>query len=580
MNIFEFIKTHVHIADVVQEYVTLKRAGLYLKGRCPFHDEKTASFTVSPHREIFYCFGCHKGGDVVTFVSEIERCTVLEAAHQLAERYNLEIPRTMSNKNMPDTDGKNMYQHVGACELFARWCHEQLLSDAHARDYFAKRGIVESTMRNFTLGYFPEKGIDSLLVRARSDGFLAQDLIDASVIAEGKFGLYSSFAERLIFPIKDHLGRVCGFGGRIFRQDDQRPKYYNSPDHDFFVKGRMLFGLDRAKKSMQEKQEAFLVEGYTDCIAMVQAGHINTVASLGTACTPEQCKMLARYVCSLNLMYDGDTAGQEAMVRMAHMLWSADMEPYVIVLPASEDPASFLQENINIDGLLSQRQDIFLFYMNRIGADYHTKTLQERVRLVRDLLAIIAALHDPLKQNVLLQKAAVTFGIPMQTLVESIGKSALRTEYRRDNEPAVVPPHTCLEDLIFVSLINGKITLDVDDEDFLKSVCSGLTRLLIEKFLIYNKTNTSNVNLNAFLEHLSIEEKRLAAHIIIEYGDVQENVGDIALKLLRKREWKKRVRDITARLKKAEEEGSHDSFAQISQEFNILKAKMKEKGVL
>ena len=591
MNIFEFIKSRISIVDVVQEYVTLKRAGLYHKGRCPFHDEKTASFTVSPHREIFYCFGCHKGGDAVTFISEIERCTPIEAARHLAERYSIDVPETIPTKIFTEVASKNIQRHSAICSLFAQWCHERLTKSDRAGEYFKKRDIVEASVRNFMLGYFPEQALGELLAYMKSHGFLARDLIDSSLIAEGKFGLYSPFAERLIFPINDHLGRVCGFGGRIFREDDQRPKYYNSQEHDFFSKGRILFGLDRAKKAMQTKQTVFLVEGYLDCIAMVQAGYTNTVASLGTACTSDQCKILARYVRSLNLVYDGDAAGREAMVRMAHVLWSANIEPYVIALPAQEDPASFLQKNKNLDALISRAQDVFLFYMNYVGADYHNKTLQERLDLIQELLATIAMLNDRLMQNFLLQKAAATFNISLQTLVESSEKLGAR----REKSATVGVPNvssemsgdyvrsTPLEDLVFASLIGSKKALSAEDEELVATACSGPTGLLIEKFLIYNKSipdHRQDFNFGAFLESLDIEEKRLAAHIIIEHGEVPEDFKERALKLLWKREWKRKVCDITARLKQAESSKNHEFFARISQEFDTLKKKMKEKGIL
>ena len=257
MNLFSFIKERISILDVINEYVTLKKTGGYHKGTCPFHHEKTASFTVSPDKQIFYCFGCHLSGDVISFIARIENCSQKDAAQLLVEKYDLQLPSNLSfETSEKNTEIKNHYFAV--CKAFALWCHEQLLKNPVAQAYFKNRKFDTENFSYFTLGYFPSgnASISDLLYAMKRQSILPRDLIDAQILAEGRTTLYSPFEERLIFPIKDALGRYCGFGGRIFKEHDTRPKYYNSRENEYFIKGSLLFNLDKAKKE-SKKQASF-----------------------------------------------------------------------------------------------------------------------------------------------------------------------------------------------------------------------------------------------------------------------------------------------------------------------------------
>ena len=283
MNLFSYLKSRIAILDVINQYTTIRKTGHYWKGCCPFHSEKTASFMVSPDKNIFYCFGCHAGGDVITFIARAENLSPLQAAQHLVERYSISLPENLESpaKNHDkDIVQKKQYWHL--CDLVAQWCHSNLLKSSAGLQYFKQRGISQSTMTNFCLGYFPQgvRAIKSLLEFVQPYNYLAQDLISASILAEGKAQLYSPFEERLMFPIKDHLSRYCGFGGRTFAVADERSKYYNSKENSYFLKGSLIFGFDLAKQSIQKQEAALLVEGYTDCIAMVQHGFTNTVAMI------------------------------------------------------------------------------------------------------------------------------------------------------------------------------------------------------------------------------------------------------------------------------------------------------------
>ena len=375
MNLFSYIKTKVSIIDVVNEYTHLKRAGLYYKAHCPFHHEKTASFTVSPGKEIFYCFGCHANGDVISFIAGMEHCSPLEAVKHLADRYHVEMPSELMLEEA-DIDIKKRDGYFHVCKTVASWCNEQLMSNPPVLTYVQSRGINQASINAFMLGYFPGgiKSIKLLLQSMGAENIMASDLLEAHILQEGSRALYSPFEERIIFPIKDHLGRFCGFGGRIYKSDDTRPKYYNSRESPNFEKGSLLFGLDLAKKSIKESETVFLVEGYTDCIAMVQHGYPQAVATLGTACTLEHLKHLSRYASAVYVVYDGDAAGQQAMLRLAELCWQCSMDMYTIILPSQEDPASLLVSGKSLAPYVAQAQDIFSYFMASLGENFGAKT--------------------------------------------------------------------------------------------------------------------------------------------------------------------------------------------------------------
>jgi DNA primase len=418
MNIFTFIKSRISIVDVINEYATLRKAGGYWKARCPFHHEKTGSFTVSPHKEIFYCFGCHKSGDVISFIADVENCSQIEAAKYIAERYQIELPEDLQSSHSQQE--KNHYQDI--CTTVADWCHEHLKKSPSVLAYLNQRDITEQSIDYFKIGYFPSGliAIKNLIHEMKNQNILVDDLIEAAIIAQGKTVLYSPFEERIIFPIADTMGNYCGFGGRIFKPNDQRPKYYNSHENDFFSKGSLLFGLDMAKKAIQETGHVFLVEGYTDCVAMAQHGYRNAVATLGTACTLQHLKLLARYANDVYVLYDGDAAGKQAILRLTQLCWQANTELKVIELPEGEDPASFLEKEGDLKALIAQAQDIFGFFIASMGTNFKTKSLNERVNLTRKLLETIASVDDALKADMLLQQAASTLGMPLATLTREM----------------------------------------------------------------------------------------------------------------------------------------------------------------
>lgn len=591
MSLFKFVKQNAPILDVVNAYTTLKQAGLYWKGCCPFHSEKTASFTVSPHKNIFYCFGCHVGGDAIAFIEKVENCSPLQAAEYLIERFSLAIPQelqTKERKAYPAPDDKKQYWHL--CEHIAAWCHQQLLRSPTAIAYLTKRGIEKNTLTTFMLGFFPsgQYALKSLIEYVKNHNYLLDDLINANIVGVTKSTLFSPLEDRIIFPIKDHLGRSCGFGGRIFKENDTRPKYYNSKENPYFYKGSLLFGLDCAKKSIQQTTIAFLVEGYMDCITMVHHGIHNTVATLGTACNLEHLKTLSRYCKTVYVLFDGDNAGQKAMLKLTELAWQVNLELKVICLPTTDDPASFLAKGGSIIELLPQAKDIFMFFIAHLGTDFYTKTVHEKVHITKSLLLLITHLEEPLKQDFLLQTAAKTFAIPFESLKKELARLLKRPEPQKSSvnaqESQVTQPLTMvsydlkkisdLEKKLFSVIINNMEALQSNfDFEIIDSFSEPLKTIL--KTLFEKKGENPAFDFGDFFELLTIPEKDITNKILFMYQTYDEIKSfDQLFYQFTKNQWKSKINTLKLQLAKAHKEGNEHTVKKLLSDFQLLKQKL------
>jgi len=586
MNLFSFVKSQLSILDVIGEYTKLKKAGTYWKAHCPFHHEKTASFTVSPHREIFYCFGCHMGGDLISFIAKVENCTQLEAAQHLVERYQLEVPEAISKAPSQDPDEKNRYFQL--CETVSLWCHDGLKKSPSILHYLNNRGFNSQTIDLFKIGYFPGglRHVKSLIAHVRTKSILTDDLLEAKIISEGRNILYSPFEERIIFPIKDHLGRFCGFGGRIFKRNDQRAKYYNSHENNFFNKGSILFGLDLAKKSIQEKEELFLVEGYTDCIAMVQHGFANTVATLGTSCTAHHLKMLSRYAHQLYVLYDGDAAGQKAIMRLTELCWQVSMELKVIQLPEGEDPASFLRSGGNIKTEVDQAKNIFSFFVSNLGEGFAEKSLNKKIQLVKKLIGTIKNIPEPVKRDIILKNASKTLEIPFESLYCELEKQLNKKnkkEAESSEKPKVVQaPNNSekagisLEKRILFAILNNVSFFNEDNEDYLITCLSAPSNSILQKLLTLKKQpSTDPLTFSRLFELLDERERQYASMTLLQIDEtVTAQSFHHMLRQLQKKTWKNVVQNIKNKLALAQQENNVQEVENILSRFSRLKKKL------
>ncbi len=559
MNIFNYIKAHISILDVVKEYAQLKKAGLYWKAPCPFHNEKDASFTVSPHREIFYCFGCHAGGDVISFIEKVEGATPLEAAKFLVDRYNIDIPENIELAKIEgNSEEKKIYFNL--CQEVSSWAHQELLRSHEALEYLSARKINKKSIENFNLGYFPggQQGVRRLLNAVKKKNIMPHDLMDAHIINEGKGYMYSAFEERIMFPICDHLGRHCGFGGRIFKINDERAKYYNTRENAYFQKGKIIFGLDRAKNFIQKKGEVLLVEGYTDCIAMHQHGYCNAVSTLGTACTLDHLNFLARYADSLVILYDGDSAGQNAFLRLVEFSWQASLDLKVVTLPKGEDPASFLASRKELGLYIDHAHDIFHFFVDSLESTFKDKSLSEKVVSVRKLLSIIANIDDKIKRSILLQQASSALNISLQTLEEELknikgsrSKGNTIVNQNGTGSESVLPRISMLEKKVFFAIMSN-IQIFNSDDDGLVSYFSEPFRSVL-KLLQQAKTENAAIDFVQFFDHLDKEHQKLISGIMLESEhEIDAKRLEELLDQFKRKHWKLLVRTLKEKIDSAD----------------------------
>ena len=341
-ELIDSIRSQADIVDVVSDYVTLRKAGKNYKGLCPFHDEKTPSFSVNPERQIYHCFGCGKGGNVFSFLMEHENVTFVEAVRHIARRLNITIPDTY-RQHEAGSEAESLAQ---VTRFAARFFHERLLNagrDSIVRRYTERRGLSEETVKSFGLGFAPDSWND-LLNAARNQGIDTALLVKAGLAKTGEQRTYDAFRKRLIFPIQAPSGRVVGFGGRALSDEDQ-PKYLNSSESPIYRKSQVLYGLYQARDALRQRGRVLVVEGYMDLLGLYEQGIHGAVALCGTALTREQARLLARYGQQAFLVYDSDQAGVRATWRAIEPLVESGLWTRIVRLPEDYDPDSYVREH-------------------------------------------------------------------------------------------------------------------------------------------------------------------------------------------------------------------------------------------
>ena len=426
------------IEEVVGQYVTLTRKGSNLFGLCPFHSEKTGSFSVAPEKGIYYCFGCHKGGGVINFIMEIESLSYPDAVRFLAKRAGLEVPE--------DEEYRAQYKRTerlyALCKDAARWFRKQLLADAgrEARDYIVKRGLSTQTVNRFGLGFSPNEW-SALMDAMQKQGYTQKELLDAGLAVNGKKGgVYDRFRNRLMFPIIDIRGNVIGFGGRVM--DDSTPKYLNSPETIIFNKRRNLFAMNVVKKSKREF--IILTEGYMDAIALHQYGFDCAVASLGTSLTQEHADMLSKYTDELVLTYDGDEAGQNATQRAIPMLERTGLRVRILRMRGAKDPDEFLKKygadrfRLLLEGCENQAE----YRLRSLQMRFDLSQDEQKVEFAKQAAALIAGFGTAVEREVYGTRAAEAAGLSPDVLrmeIDRARKRLLRQEKREETRREMDP---------------------------------------------------------------------------------------------------------------------------------------------
>jgi DNA primase len=415
------LKRQADIVRVVQDYVQLKKKGANWMACCPFHKEKTASFSVSPAKEIFYCFGCHKGGSVFNFVMEMERVSFPEAIKLVAEKSGVPLPKLIDDSRFEAR--RNEADAVIELNKWAlEWWEQQLESSGEARiarDYLQRREIADETRKTFRMGYAPDSW-DALSIYLRQKG-ASQDQIERSglVVKKEEGGSYDRFRGRLIFPVMDIQGKPIAFGGRTLRDEDA--KYINSPETAAYVKGRNLFGLNLTRDEIRRAGFVILVEGFLDLIVPFQFGVRNVVASLGTALTPDQARLVSRFARKVVVNYDGDNAGIQAAKKAIAILLAEDLEVKILVLPEASDPDEFIRKS-GVSEYHQQRglaQPHIQFVIDQAIQDRKLSNPADKEAAIDEVLPYIRAVRSRLQKR-------EYFDIAMDSL--RIGDATLRRE--------------------------------------------------------------------------------------------------------------------------------------------------------
>ena len=440
-HIIDEVRSRTDIVDLISEFVPLKKRGKNFFGLCPFHHEKTPSFSVNPERQIYHCFGCGVGGNAFTFLMEYEKLGFWEALTYLAARANITLPqRSVDSKEKAENDAL-----FYANELAADYYHRTLLETrqgASALQYLRGRGFSQATVRRFLLGYAPP-GWSNVLDVAQRKSLSPEVLRKAGLVIprEKEAGYYDRFRNRVIFPIVSLTGKVVGFGGRLLSESEDQPKYVNSPETPIYSKGKILYGLFHARAAVREADRVVVVEGYTDAMSLFQAGIENVVASSGTAFTSDQARLIARYTKNVTLLFDADTAGTEAAVRGVETLFDNGLDVAIASLPVGSDPDSYLREkgHAALVSLCREADSFVDFLLKRTGESHDLSTVEGMARAVEAVVGALAKIKDDVKRSLWVKRVSERFSLEEVVIregVERVRKGARTRGVATDVRPS------------------------------------------------------------------------------------------------------------------------------------------------
>lgn len=445
----ERILDAAQIVDVIQDFVPLKKRGVNYLGLCPFHNEKTPSFTVSPSKEIFKCFGCGKVGNVVNFIMEHEHLNYPDALRHLAKKYHIEIVE--KEVSAEDLEKQNERESLLVLSAYAaRQFSENLFNSEEGKavglSYFRERGFRESTLKKFEVGYSFE-GRDALTKKALDDGYQKDFLVKSGLSIEKEDRIFDRFSGRVMFPIHSLSGQVLGFGGRVLKTDAKTAKYLNSPESEIYHKSRILYGIYQARRSISQEDRVYLVEGYTDVMSLHEASIENVVASSGTSLTQEQVRLIKRFTPNITVLYDGDPAGIKASIRGIDIILEEGMNVKIVLLPDGEDPDSYSRKVSNEDFLkfLNENETDFIRFKTQLLLDEAASDPVKKANLIRDIVRSIAIIPEAITRTVYIKECSTLLGIQEAVLYHEVGKIRQQRSFQDRNrypvpEDLPVPP--------------------------------------------------------------------------------------------------------------------------------------------
>lgn len=467
------VRSRIDIVDIVSEYVPLKKAGRNFKGVCPFHSENTPSFTVSPEKQIFHCFGCHEGGDIFSFLMKMDGLTFPEALEKLAERAGVEIA-AKTGPRISKEEKENCYQ----ANRVAAWHYHETLKNAPeaegARQYLQNRGVTQTEIETFRLGFaIPYSNELQKVYESRKVPL--ESALKTGVIRTGDRGSFEGFQGRIIFPIFNRENRVVGLGGRILESHENMAKYINSPDSPVYDKSANLFGLPQAMEAIRKKKRIFLVEGYLDVITMHQFGFLESVAPLGTALTPRQISLMKRYADEIIVLFDADDAGWKAAERSLDLFLQQEISPKVLILPAGEDPDTFLKKfgPKALQEKLKETRNLLAVIIDK-SLVKNAKDISGRATALSELKPYLLQLSSSLERNLYIRKLAEGLEVPEAWVFEELGIKDSAPEVKRASVTRSKQDRRGAEEILFelflkFESIRKKVMENIQPDEFLSS---------------------------------------------------------------------------------------------------------------
>ena len=566
-ELIDEIRTNNDIVDVVSKYVTLKRSGRNFFGLCPFHKEKSPSFAVSPDKQIFHCFGCGAGGNVIHFVSKIEGLDFKDTLELLANRIGMELP---SLDNYEDDKTAKLKKRVYEInEIAARFYHENLYKPTSkiAQDYIKKRKLDNRTLKAFLIGY--SGNFNELYLLLKQKGFTVEEMLASSLIKRTQEGGFiDSFRKRLMFPIQDVRDRVIAFGGRVL--DDSKPKYINSPENIVYSKGRNLFGLNVAKK--HDTKKIIIVEGYMDAISLYQRGITNVVASLGTAMTEAQGRLLRRHSEQVILGYDADGAGQAAILRGMEILQNLGCDIRVLQIEGAKDPDEYIVKYgpERFQKCVDNSISLVEFKVKILKKELNIENTNDKIKFLNEIAKILAKISNQMEREIYLTKLSKEYQISQEAIQAEVNKLlfagntgskklekkvvTMKPQIEEQNN-SVSPAMLKRENMVIYLLINEteqcyeKLKNVIQVNDFKDN----LNKQILEK--LYEELEKGNINTSHILDWF--EEENIINHITeimaydFEITDVQKAVEDL-ISVYEKEKLVSRRNDIIKQLENGE----------------------------
>ena len=473
----EKIKDYARIEEVVGDFVRLKRAGSNLTGLCPFHNEKTSSFVVSPAKGLFKCFGCGKSGDSIGFVIEHEKLSYPEAIRYLGNRYNIELEEIELSEDKKQEQSLRESIFI-ALNFAANWFAQQLNENEEGKaigySYFKERGFLDETIQSWKLGYTPT-GSNHFLEAALVAGYTHEVLKLAGLAGEKDGKWYDFFRERVMFPIHNVSGKVAGFGGRIMNANSKVGKYINTPETEVYNKSKILFGLFQSKAQIRKLDVAYLVEGYTDVISLHQAGITNVVASSGTSLTVDQVKLIKRFTENVVIIYDGDSAGIKAALRGLDLVIEEGLNVKLVLLPDGDDPDSMIRKvgTAQMEKFIEENQKDFIFFKAEILMGEAKNDPIKKAGIIKDIVHSISLIPDQIKTALYIQECSRLMEIQEEVLIREFNKLRRTWVNNKTNEKTsegaeLLPENTAILETPPTYTSNPQKALDFQERDIIR----------------------------------------------------------------------------------------------------------------